>query len=129
MTLRQTEWKVWLASQSALDYDVIRGSWVGDYNDANTFLDMFMSNNGNNRTGWKNPRYDQLIRDANSNPDPKQRAAMLHQAEILLAREEVPIIPIFFYKGIQFWRPEEIGGIYDNVLDEHPLASIRKKKR
>ena len=40
--------------QSALDYHVSRSSWIGDYNDPNTFLDMFMSQNGNNRTGWSN---------------------------------------------------------------------------
>ncbi len=129
LSLRQTEWKVWLAAQTALDYDVIRGSWIGDYNDANTFLDMFMSNNGNNRTGWKNPKYDQLIRTANSHPDRQKRAEILRQAETMLVQDEIPILPIFFYKGIQFWRTNKIEGIYDNILDEHPLASIRKKKK
>ena len=38
-----------------------RSSWIGDYNDANTFLDMFVTNDGNNRTGWSNARYDELI--------------------------------------------------------------------
>ena len=56
--LRSQEWKVYLATQRQLDYDTCRSSWIGDYNDANTFLDMFMSNNGNNRTGWKSVRYD-----------------------------------------------------------------------
>ena len=41
-------------------------SWVGDYNDANTFLDLYLSNSGNNRTGWKNARYDDLIRAGQS---------------------------------------------------------------
>ena len=40
--LRQAENKVYLAAQSALDYHVTRSSWIGDYNDPNTFLDMFM---------------------------------------------------------------------------------------
>lgn len=130
LTLRQTEWKTYLAAQSALGYDVIRGSWIGDYNDANTFLDMFMSNNGNNRTGWKNARYDELVRRANAQTDRQKRAALLRQAETILIEEEMPIIPIFFYKGIQLWRPNEIEGIYteSNILDEHPLAAIRKKK-
>jgi oligopeptide transport system substrate-binding protein len=129
MTLRQTEWKVWLSAQTALDYDTIRGSWVGDYNDANTFLDMFMSNNGNNRTGWKNPRYDDLVRTANHQTDRQKRAALLREAETMLIQDELPIIPIFFYKGIQLWRTNEIEGIYFNILDEHPPAAIRKKNK
>ena len=128
MSLRQTEWKVYLAMQSALDYDTTRSSWIGDYNDANTFLDMFMSNNGNNRTGWKNPRYDDLIREANSLVDPAKRAAKLREAETLLVRDEVPILPIFFYQSIHFWRSNEIRGIHRNILDEHPLHAIGKAK-
>ena len=128
MYLRQTEWKVYLAQQSALEYDTTRSSWIGDYNDANTFLDMFMSNNGNNRTGWKNERYDQLIREANSLTDKQKRAAKLREAETLLVRDEVPILPIFFYQSIHFWRSNEIRGIHFNILDEHPVHAIGKNK-
>ena len=55
------EKRVYLAAQNHLDYDLTRSSWVGDYNDPNTFLDLFRSDNGNNRTGWKNARYDALM--------------------------------------------------------------------
>jgi oligopeptide transport system substrate-binding protein len=58
MELRQMEKKVYVEAQGKLDYDLSRSSWIGDYNDADTFLDLFLSNNGNNRTGWKNARYD-----------------------------------------------------------------------
>jgi oligopeptide transport system substrate-binding protein len=128
MTLRQTEWKVYLAQQSALQYDTSRSSWISDYNDANTFLDMFMSNNGNNRTGWKNEHYDRLMREGNSLIDKRARAAKLREAETILVRDEVPIIPIFFYQSIHFWRSNEVRGIYYNILDEHPLHAISKSK-
>jgi oligopeptide transport system substrate-binding protein len=128
MTLRQTEWKVYLAIQSSLEYDTTRSSWIGDYNDPNTFLDMFMSNNGNNRTGWKSERYDRLVREANSMVNKQQRAQRLREAETLLVRDEVPILPIFFYQSIHFWRRDEIRGIHYNILDEHPLHAIGKSK-
>ena len=128
MSLRQTEWKVYLAIQSALEYDTTRSSWIGDYNDPNTFLDMFMSNNGNNRTGWKNERYDNLMREGNSLVNKQERAAKLKEAETLLVRDEVPILPLFFYQSIHFWRREEIRGISYNILDEHPLHAIGKNK-
>lgn len=129
MELRNTEWKVYLADQSAVNFDLSRSAWVGDYNDANTFLDMFMSNNGNNRTGWKNSRYDDLMREANATVDLKRRSGLLQQAEKILVAEEVPIVPIFFYAGITFYRPDEIEGIYPNILDEHALYPIRKIKK
>ena len=51
--LRQTEWKVFLAAQKNLEYGLSRSSWIGDYNDPNTFLEMFVTDGGNNRTGWE----------------------------------------------------------------------------
>jgi oligopeptide transport system substrate-binding protein len=127
MELRQTEWKVYLAAQSTLDFQTTRSSWIGDYNDPNTFLDMFMSNNGNNRTGWKNPRYDELVRKANSTLDKTERARLLAEAETILIRDDLPIVPLFFYVGINFFDPDKISGLYNNILDEHSIQTLRKK--
>jgi oligopeptide transport system substrate-binding protein len=44
-----------------LDYDIARAGWIGDYEDPNTFLNMWVTNGGNNQTGWGNPAYDRLI--------------------------------------------------------------------
>lgn len=129
MELRQTEWKVYLAAQGSLDYDLSRSSWVGDYNDANTFLDMFMSNNGNNRTGWKNSRYDALIREGNMQTDLARRAAILAQAEKLLIADELPILPIYFYVGVNIFDGTKIGGIHGNALDLHPVWSMFRKDK
>ena len=125
--LRQQEWKVYLDSQSRLDYDLSRSSWVGDYNDPNTFLDVFMSQNGNNRTGWKSELYDRLLREANAEIDPSKRSALLQKAEILLVREEVPIVPLYFFSGVNFYDSTKIEGIYNNIIDEHPIYAIRRK--
>jgi oligopeptide transport system substrate-binding protein len=128
MELRQVEWKILLAAQSALDYEISRSSWVGDYCDPNTFLDLFMSQSGNNRTGWKNPRYDQLLREANTQTDEAKRERLLQTAERLLVGEELPIVPLFFYAGVNYYSPEKIQGIYPNLIDQHPLNAIRKVK-
>lgn len=128
MEIRQAESKVYYTAYHLLDYDVCRRSWIGDYNDPNTFLDMFTSNNGNNSTGWNDKHYDDLIHDGNLQTDVKKREKMLQEAETMLIREAVPIAPIYFYAGVLFFRPDEIEGIYFNVLDEHPIFSIRKKK-
>ena len=124
--LRQIERKIFFNSQSRLDYDISRSSWVGDYNDANTFLDLFTSTSGNNRTGWKNARYDDLIGQANRQTDRARRAALFRQAETLLLCDEAPIVPLYFYAGLNAYDPRQIGGIYPNILDEHPLQAITK---
>jgi oligopeptide transport system substrate-binding protein len=124
--LRQVERKVFLNAQSRLDYDISASSWIGDYNDPNTFLDMYLSNSGNNRTGWKSEKYDNLIRQANMQTDLQKRAELFQQAETHLVVEEAPIAPIYFYAGFNYFDPERIHGVYQNVLDEHPMQAIWK---
>ncbi len=58
------EWQSYLASGQAGEYDVMRAGWIGDYLDPNTFLDMWISNGGNNQTGWSHARFDRLIQAA-----------------------------------------------------------------
>ena len=125
--LARQEWKVYLNSLGSLDFGIARSSWVGDYPDPNTFLDLFLSESGNNRTGWRSPRYDDLIHQAASETDPEIRFSILKKAEEYLIREGVPIAPLFFYVGIQLYDPNRVGGIEANVLDEHPLREIFRK--
>jgi len=129
MDLRQLEAKIFYAAQTRLDFDLSRSSWTGDYDDANTFLGIFTGDDGNNRTGWKNARYDALIREANEQTDLKTREKLFQQAETLLVRDEVPIIPLYFYVGLNYFDTNRIQGVYANVLDKHPLQAIRKISR
>jgi oligopeptide transport system substrate-binding protein len=126
--LARQEWKVYLNSLGSLDFGIARSSWVGDYPDPNTFLDLFVTGSGNNRTGWSSPRYDQLLISAADETDPARRLAMLADAESLLIREELPIAPLFFYVGIQLYDGRRLDGIAGNLLDEHPLREMRLRQ-
>jgi oligopeptide transport system substrate-binding protein len=125
--LRAQEWKVYLSTQGKRDYDISRSSWIGDYNDPTTFLDLFISTNPNNRTGWTNAVYDGLIRQAAVEPNVATRAKMLKQAETLLVEQEVPIVPIYFFAGMEYFDRNVIQGVHPNLRGEHPIRAIRKK--
>ena len=127
VNLVRQEWKVYLNSLSLLDYDIARSSWVGDYPDPNTFLDMFLAGGGNNRTGWSSPEYDKLIAGASREVDPGKRLEILRKAEDLLVQQAVPVAPIYYYVGIQLYDPQKVGGISANVLDEHPIRAMYRK--
>ncbi len=64
VTAYNQEWQSYQATMRALDYDLGRAGWIGDYEDPNTFLDIWVTNGGNNQTGWGNPLYDRLITSA-----------------------------------------------------------------
>lgn len=125
--LARQEWKVYLNSLTTMDYGIARSSWVGDYADPNTFLDMFVTEGGNNRTGWSSKQYDQLIQEAANAFDSTKRFQIFFQAEELLLCEGVPVAPLYFYVGVQIYDPQKWGGIEGNVLDKHPLWQIYKK--
>ncbi|RIE06487.1 peptide ABC transporter substrate-binding protein [Candidatus Cryosericum terrychapinii] len=95
-TLKVEEWGVYLDDRNNLNYQVARAGWIGDYMDPNTFLDMFVTNGGNNGTGWSNKTYDDLISKAKVTTDPVARMATLHDAEKILMTD-LPIMPIYFY--------------------------------
>ena len=129
MLLKPQEWTVYLAAQSALDYDLCRSSWVADYNDPNTFLNMFVTGDGNNRTGWSNASYDGLIAQAAREPNQTRRFGLFQEAESILISKEAAICPLYVYVGIQFYDGDRLEGIRPNLLDEHPLRFMRWKKR
>ena len=127
VNLTKQEQKVWLASLKELSYDLCRSSWVGDYNDPNTFLDCFTTGNGNNRTGWSSHRYDDLIVAAAKEADVEKRFAIFREAEKILVSDEAPIIPVYHYVGVQF-RRDNLGGVESNLIDDHPFRAMFWKR-
>jgi oligopeptide transport system substrate-binding protein len=125
--LRKEEWRVYLDSMTRLDYDLCRSSWVGDYDDPNTFLQIFTSNDGNNRTGWASQSYDETIAAAAAEADPINRQNILRSAEEQLVSKEVVILPLYHYVGLQFYDPTRLGGIEGNLLDMHPFSTMFRK--
>ena len=126
--LQKQEWKVYLNSMNRRDYDFCRSSWIGDYNDPNTFLDCFVTNGGNNRTGWSNQQYDRLIEAAAKEADQRKRFDYFRQAEDILLNQATPICPLYFYMGIQIYDNARLGGIEPNLLDEHPFREMYRKE-
>jgi hypothetical protein len=83
LRLRNQEWRVYLDSRSRREFDILRGGWLGDYYDPNTFLDLFTSDSTNNTSGWTNPDYDRLIAEAARTGDQEKRQALFFEAETL----------------------------------------------
>jgi len=125
VALVNTEWKTYLDRLSKMDYQFGLRGWIGDYNDPNTFLDMFMTGSGNNNTGFSNDEYDELIRKANAEPDKDERRAMLERVEEILMTE-LPISPINFYVSQQMRKPY-VKGWHSNLQSIHPLKSAYRE--
>jgi oligopeptide transport system substrate-binding protein len=127
VVLANQEWKAYLDAQVNLRYDVSRSSWIGDYADAQNFLEVFRSGGENNRTGFADERYDARLARAAEERDPARRQALLAEAEALLL-EELPILPIYGYVSQNLVHPR-LGGFHANVQDEHPPKFWHWKER
>jgi oligopeptide transport system substrate-binding protein len=114
---RNEEFATYLNSQRVMDYDISRRGWNGDYADPNTFLDMYVTGNEMNNTGFGHPEYDALIAAAAREVDREKRMAIFVEAERMLM-DELPIIPIYFYVSKNLVKPH-VRGFYNNVIDQH----------
>ncbi|WP_035291444.1 peptide ABC transporter substrate-binding protein [Clostridium sp. KNHs214] len=76
-----------------MDYQIAGMGWTGDYNDPNTFFDMWMSGAGIVPTGWSNKKYDEILKKAMSTIDQKERLKLYKEAEKILLVEDVVIAP------------------------------------
>lgn len=120
--LRNMEWASVQQASVGLQYDIVRRSWIGDYLDPNSFLDILRTGDGNNRTGWSDPRYDALLREAGAELDPHRRLELLAQAE-QLALDAGVFIPVYHYTTHELVKPY-VRGIYHTALDLHPLTHV-----
>jgi len=117
--LRGQEWKVYLNTQQLMDFDLCLSGWIGDYNDPQTFIDMFVTDGGNNNTGWGDPQYDAMLATSENTADPAKRMGILRDMEKILVDDEVPVVPIYFWVGMSLYDPAKVGGFEPNFVDDH----------
>ncbi len=87
------EWAQFQERTDNFDYQVAGMAWTGDYNDPNTYLDLWTSTAGVVPTGWSNPKYDELIAKAGKSDDPNERAEIFKEAERILLYEDGVVSP------------------------------------
>lgn len=115
--LTNQEWKTYIDSRNTGKFDVVRASWVGDYNEASTFLSLLTSTHSGNIAKFTSPGYDKLLKMASEETDAAKRNADYVQAEQIIA-EQAPIAPIYQYtngrlikpwvKGYPITNPEDV---------------------
>lgn len=77
-------------------YQVCQTGWGADYNDPMTFMGLFITGDGNNSAFFSNPEYDELIKNASTEPDMGKRLDMFKRAEEILVAEQAGIAPLTF---------------------------------
>ncbi|MGF1750011.1 peptide ABC transporter substrate-binding protein [Vibrio cionasavignyae] len=115
--IQQLEPKVFYALKDP--GNVSRGGWTADYNEASTWLDIFVSNGEYNDSKYNNAVYDKLMSESKVLADPSQAYI---QAETLLI-DEMAIIPVYRPGNDQYLVKPHIGG-YERT---NPESSYYRK--
>ncbi|MDQ3732256.1 MAG: peptide ABC transporter substrate-binding protein [Pseudomonadota bacterium] len=122
-TLINEEWKVFLQNVQARRLtEAYRASWIGDYNDANTFAELMHSRFGLNGTGYSSAAYDRLVRQAAVEANQHRRRELLQRAERILLADH-PLIPIYFYVSKRMLKPY-VQGYQNNIMDHHYTKNL-----
>ena len=126
-SLVNEEWKVML--QTRLDHsawEVMRLGWIGDYNNAYTFLEIFESSHGQNFAGYSDPDYDALLTQITRERDPVRRRALMQSAEQRVL-DAYPIVPLYFYTNKHLVKPY-VEGFRANIMDHNYSRHLRVER-
>jgi oligopeptide transport system substrate-binding protein len=113
--LRAEEFRVLKQTIDARQAVAFRGSWIADYNDPQSFLQVLRSDFGINLPRYRSAGYDGLLDAAAAARDPGARATLLAAAERQMLAD-VPLIPLFFYVS-KHLVAGRVRGWYDNVMN------------
>ncbi len=123
-TLRAEEFKVLLQDIERSDVMVFRGSWVGDYDDAYSFLQVLGGGFGIHMSREANVAYGELLERASNEGDAAHRRLLLQAAEALVLDDQ-PVIPLYFYvskhlvsANLRGWQDNSMNVVYSKSLDK-----------
>lgn len=125
--LANEEWGTFLDNRASGNFEIARAGWVGDYQDPNTFLDMFMTGAAMNGGKYANDVYDDLLKEAATIKDPASRLGVLRTAEDIMINEDASIIPFYYYITVNMIDTDKWGGWFTNTMDWHPLKNVYLK--
>ena len=97
----------------AHDFDIADSAWGADFNDAATFLNLFITGGGDNIGLYSNPAFDAKLAEAQNDIDLQSRGRKLAEAEAILLKDQA-VMPLFFWTDPGMAWPYVKGYIHNN---------------
>ncbi len=87
------------------EFIIMRGSWGADYADPQNFYEQcFASYSGNNKSNYKNTKFDDFVKKGNVATAPQQRAEFYQQAEQVM-QDDAAYVPLFNTIEVRLQKP------------------------
>ena len=98
IALNNSEWQTYTNNLSEGKFGMARLGWIADYDDPQTYIELFANGNSYNYGNWVNDEYTELVQQAKDLPGGAERDELLSSAEKMMFGEGgYPIAPIYFY--------------------------------
>lgn len=123
ITILPNDFAVFITTTDQHEFDIAQPAWSADFNDAQTFLDLFRTGNGNNWGQYSNPAYDALLDASQKDTDLAGRGRHLAAAEGILLKDQA-VMPLFFWVNPGIARPYVADWIA-NPMDYHRSRWVR----
>ena len=123
VTLQNQETKVFMANREEGHYQVARASWIGDYADPQTFMDVF--SDPANDAQYHNDQYNALMDEVHNTVDVGKRMQLLHEAEQMLFDQSL-LIPIY-YTTTPYVANDKIAGYNWSILGTVDFKNAYRK--
>lgn len=127
VTIKETPYPDFFTINRTEEFTLSTLSWIGDFADPLTFLEMWTKNSNLNDSNYNNPAFDKILDDS-SNLEKADRYRELSKAEKILLDNTI-VIPVNHSPGINIINLDYIEEWYPNSLDIHPFKYLKPVKQ
>jgi len=120
--LYNLSWPAYLDDRRRGDFEIVRASWIADFDAPENFLSIFESSSGLNHGGFKSAKFDALLAQAARAQNNARRMLLLKEAEETLF-ESAPLIPLFYYGRVCRVSPL-VKNYHVNLLDYQNFKNV-----
>jgi oligopeptide transport system substrate-binding protein len=127
VTLKEVPFEQRLELDTAMDYDMQFAGWGPDFLDPYTYMNLWLTDGGNNKMGYSNPEYDKLVNETATTlaQDPEARNENFLKAEKILFKDAA-IAPVYQRASALLVSPK-VQGVFTNAFGatyEYKWASV-----
>jgi peptide/nickel transport system substrate-binding protein/oligopeptide transport system substrate-binding protein len=123
IVFRSFPFEVYLEEVKKTDFTIGSATWIGDYADPLTFLQMWTTDSNLNDARFSDENFDSLI-ERSFGEEAQQRYETLGESEGLLLQKAV-VLPVSHTPAFNLIDLDRVEGWFPNVLNIHPLKYLR----
>lgn len=129
VNIQSVPFKIRIDREDKQDYDLLHAGWGPDYGDPMTFMDLFLTGGGQNHMSYSDPKYDKLVKDAQTTlaAKPDERWKALQDAEKILLEDDAALVPLY-QRSVNLLVNPKVKGLQHNPYSDYSFEWVKVYK-